>query len=216
MKKTKFFEEWGNLIKYSEPHINDSNDKWDKFVKKATYSRVVKVLKKNSHGDVLFVRDKVASLFLRRLSRGNWPKFTQSFVDFHSDIILKVKSYETAKSEVKGRFKGKRVRFLIDKNNQMLGIALDRDTIVTGFVTEAVGCELAIKLFEDEKLISKDKLMHVSKYILGINKLLADIDCLEMPDCYWVCSGQEVHKSFSLMSYLAVDKGDLACLLFLM
>lgn len=133
MKISIFFKEWLDAILNPRPFPWANNGDWQYFIKNATYANVCKALIDND--SLYFCWEKCTDnlrILLERIAKGNWPKLSNDFVRKNADKIFRVQSCETAKSEVLENYEKANAKYLIDENNQMLGIVLSKNTIITG------------------------------------------------------------------------------------
>ena len=131
--RTSILKEWLNAIRNPRPFPWASNAEWQYFTENATYKNVCGALLDND--SLYFCWEKCTDnlrILLKRIAKGNWPKLSKDFVCKNADRIFRVQSFETAKSEVRERYEHVRVRYLIDENNQMLGIVVTKNIIIIG------------------------------------------------------------------------------------
>lgn len=209
-------KKWIDAIRYPVPLSNDPEKKWREFAKKACFERVAQVFDERKNWCFFSKDTTILSVILKRLARGNWPKLSSDFVKRNSEIILKVKSYETAKDEVRIRYDSKKVMYLVDKSNQMLGIVVDENTIITGIVSESIKYRIAKKLSTERRLATKEELKRVVEKLLGVNRLLENIGHSELCTSYWVRDGLLVMKCFFSGTCPPAHDDDAAKLLFFM
>ena len=211
-----FIKKWIDAICYPEPLSGDPEKKWREFAKKASFERVVKVFNKRKTRCYFSSDLIISSILLKRLAQGNWPKFSSDFVKRNSEIIFKIRSYETAKDEVRIRYDNKKVMYLVDRNNQMIGIVVDENTIITGIVSEAIKYRIAKKLSVEKRLVTKEEMKRVIEKFSDINKLLENIGHLELHKSYWVRDELLIMKCFFSGVSPVVSDDDAAGMLFLM
>ena len=213
--KKNFFKELLNVILYPMPAIGGLREVWREFVDKATFSRVEEAFRENK--DCVFYRCYRNNLevILMRLAKGNWPVLTDEFIEKHSLKIWKISSVETLDYEIKS-YNFVEPRYLIDAKNQMLGIVVSKDVVITGLVNEAVKARLPYKNLMG--LLPTEKQMRIiGRYREDINGLLRPFG-LELASNYWV----ETDKGRDVMVWAApkdfrpcLGDNDLACLMFL-
>ena len=188
----KLIKNWINSICYPDPRGSDSLETWKCFADNAHYNRVKNLFeerlyyKSTIHGrDILFI-------LLQRLAKGNWPEVSDRFMEVHHNSIIHVSSLDTAKDEVSSCLLVKPM-YMIDKNNQILGIFLSRDVIITDIGNMPMTYKVATRLREGSLLPSKSQLSLIGENLPIINKLLDDIGYLGVFSNYWVESGIEAY-----------------------
>lgn len=213
--KNNFFTEWINSKIHPMPRMSESHDVWKNFIDKTTNNGVKKAFRKNCKLSIC--RNYMENLYiiLKRLSKGDWPSLSEDFVCRYISLIYYVTSRETAKFEIQScRFDSPML--LVDKNRKMIGILIDKDTVITGFTKESIYSEMAAYLNKKDMLPTKKQMRLIDKHKENIDKLLNIVD-LKLGSNYWVRDGRDV----VVWEYLAwfrpvVNKSDLACLLFVL
>jgi hypothetical protein len=183
--KTNFFKEWLNAICYSTPRSRACIGNWIKFAEKASYSRVEKAFYKVRDLDYFDYYQDVIEVLLNRLARGNWPNFSDDFIAKNNEQIFKVKSMETAKDEISDSDDIQKAKYLVDENNQMLGIVVCKNVIITGLVYDRVSLSVIKSFVSSKRIPSKEQVAFIKSNILYINRMLYEIGCVGIAQAYW-------------------------------
>lgn len=213
--KTKVLKEWFNVICYPTPGIWSSLELWEEFAEKAMYSRVKQAF--DEYKDICFTHKERENLrsIVKRLAKGNWPKLSDDFLERHKAEIFVVTSKETAKDELQ-YCQASTTLYLVDKNNQMLGIIVNKGIIITGFIDGVVSYEAAAVYRKGFNLPNKEQMRAISFRLPDIKEKL-DVLGLKLAKNYWVTNGYELFVGANQGAIRPhLKKGDVAQLLFLL
>ena len=68
------------------------------------------------------------------MAKGGWFRLSSRFVINHANKVVKIDSFEDIKDNLRD-YEANRLRYLIDKDNSVIGIIVDKDTIITGYLS---------------------------------------------------------------------------------
>ncbi len=210
-----FFKEWFNAIRFPMPVIWATKEAWKEFAENADFSRVKKAFKENCKVNG-WERVENVYVLAKRLSKGGWPKLSEEFVKKYSGQIFMVTSRETAMSEIRS-YQYTWPLYLVDKSHQMIGIIIDKDTVITGFTEESVYPSLAKRLYVKGYLPTKEQMRLIGENEEQIKKLLKRLDLEVFSSNCWATDGKDVIVWGSPNLFRPViNSSDLACLMFLL
>ncbi|MBR2923163.1 MAG: hypothetical protein IKC10_07610 [Alphaproteobacteria bacterium] len=191
-----FIKEWFNAICYPVPVFGSGRDVWEKFAEKATYSRVKQLF--DEYKDICFTHKERENLraIVKRLAKGNWPKLSDDFLERHKAEIFVVTSKETAKDEIQS-CQARTPLYLVDKNNQMLGILVNKSTVVTGFIDEVV-CYRVAEVYRVKSNLPNEEQMRAISFRLPDIKKKLDVLGLKLAKNYWVTNDYELFVGASM------------------
>ena len=144
--KKGIFREWFHSLFYPRPGIDDSDIVWEEFAEKANYRIVEKIASEFAVCDCLVRRKTIIALLFKRLRKGDWPVLTDEFMKNYESVIFQVDSLTTAKQEVADNYDSNEVKYLVDKNRQMLGVVVNKGIIIQSVVNVKTTKAMAAKL----------------------------------------------------------------------
>lgn len=180
--KQNFLKEWWNAVCFPTPVIWASKEAWEEFVNNATYARVLKAFRDNAH--YASSQRENLRIILKRLARGNWPKLSKEFIRENSGQIYRVESWESIKDEIK-IYQFLNTFYLVDKNDQMLGILLGRNTVITGVLEDPVNKRTASVLMDEGILPTKQQMSDIGMQHATVSHIL-NKNGLKFAKNYWV------------------------------
>ena len=219
--KTNFFKR-----NYKEPNIYASEKEWRDFLNKAGYEKIRQIYNENRVNAGFGDRNRNLGIILEKLGEGNWPKVSNRFVKMHKDEIFRVKNSDTAMHEVSEKYKETEPKYLIDETNQIpqqteietnqiLGIVIDKDTIIKGIVSEEVTRELVLSI--NCYWLLGETMSRIASKAININKLLKEIEVQPIGNRYWISDDFSTVIWFgSGYSRPPLDDNETAGLLFLL
>ena len=182
--KKNYLKEWWNAICYPMPVLWAPKEVWENFANNATYARVLKAFRDNAHSASGHDKRENLRIILKRLARGNWPKLSKDFICEFSQQIYRVESWETIKEEIK-RYPFFNTLYLVDKNDQMLGIFIGRNTVITGVLNDPVSKKTASILMDEGILPTKQQMSDIGMQHAPVSHIL-DKNGLTFAKNYWV------------------------------
>lgn len=177
-----FLIRWINTIRYPQPSFDDRFDAWEYFAENACFSRVEKLFRKyiddtsNSNSQMILLA------LLKRMAKGNWPRFSRGFIKKNKDLIFSVSSYDSVKSV---RYNRDKPSYLVDMEGRMLGIIVNKHTIIRGIVDYQIDKSMAEYLKVWHLLPDGTKMMVVGENLEGVNQLLNQIGEFDLEESYW-------------------------------
>ena len=201
--------------KCKEPNIYASEKEWRDFLNKAGYEKIRQIYNENRVNAGFGDRNRNLGIILEKLGEGNWPKVSNRFVKMHKNEIFRVKNSDTAMHEVSEKYKETEPKYLIDETNQILGIVIDKDTIIKGIVSEEVTRELVLSI--DCYWLLGETMSRIASKAININKLLKEIEVQPIGNRYWISDDFSTYIWFGLgYSRPPLDDNETAGLLFLL
>ena len=212
-----FLKEWLNAIMYPMPVIWATKAAWEDFAENASYDRVKKAFNENCKLSLGSDYIENLCIILKRLSKGNWPKLSEEFVKKHSGQIYMVTSREKAMSEIKS-YQFTFPLYLIDENHQMIGILIDKDTVVTGIVEESVHTRVARCLEKNNMLPTGKQIRLIGHYKEQIDKMMkkAGLTSIVATNCWLRYKGEVMVWGCPSCFRPVVNDTDLAALIFVL
>lgn len=180
----KFLDQVVNSVRYQEPDIYATEEEWINFVNKAGYKKVLQAYEKNQNNYVLFRERCNLIVMLTGLRKGDWPKLSDSFVQEYEDDVYRVKTSETAKDEVYKNYEDSNPKYLVDEANQLLGIVVDRDIIISGIPSVLVSQKVALDM--KDFWLSAETMDRIAVKAIHINKLLDRLGYDNVNSRYWI------------------------------
>ena len=183
--RSNFFKEWINSMMYPMPVIWATKEVWEDFAEHATFSRLQKAFRENKDNVLSTSHRENLEVILRKLAKGNWPVLSDDFIGEHPEDIWKISSAKTIEQEVQN-YHFESAKYLIDEDNQMLGVIVSKDVVITGLVNEAIKAR-----FPDRNLVcngllpTKEQMKIIGKHKDDINRLLSPFG-LKLAANYWV------------------------------
>lgn len=177
-----FVIRWINAIRYPQPSFDDCFEAWEYFAENACFSRVEKLLQKHIDDTSSINKQTILLTLLKRMAKGNWPRFSRKFIKKNKDLIFSVSSYDSVKSIHYNRDKPS---YLVDMGGRMLGIIVNKHTIIRGIVDYQIDKSMAEYLKVWHLLPDGTKMMSVGENLECVNQLLNQIGEFDLEESYW-------------------------------
>ena len=206
-----FFKNWLNAICCPRPVPWASNEVWQDFVNNASYGNVCKTLQVND--SLYFCWEKCTDnlrILCKRLAEGDWPVLSKDFIKKHGSKVIRVPSGVDVKTFVHDNCKKVEARYLIDENNQMLGIVLTKSIVITGLFYGKFSCHMAECCKFCGYVPTGLDIVPIHSNITDINNLLHEIGYNPIIQAYWFDKSGQI-SSVGMPFYHKRVAGDKDC-----
>lgn len=173
------------------PHCYDEIGAWHLFASEAPYQLVEDVYQQYK-GSRTSPQHNIEVILLTRLCRDNWPKLSDEFIAAHQEDFFRINSRLDALLTLPSGFNVDKACYLIDANNQILGIIVTPNLVISGICTAGAGAEAVRKM--RHKLLTEKEMRSVEQNIDRIIYLLKAIDKPRPNDFCWISRPETTHK----------------------
>lgn len=194
MKDIKKLKEkiWRWWTKETLPKENAPISDWYFWTLHAPYWQVKEVYEKRfyiENFDCCLGEDNlIREYFENRLFGNSWPVLSQKFVEENEyEIFVLPDDVKSKVKYVKKYAKGKFPKYLIDTRNQVLGIIIRYDCIISEYYNTEIDVRSA--LYSSNNFFSMKDADYLTVSMLEINKMLSQIGLSKIEGKYWINGG---------------------------
>lgn len=165
------------------PHNPNSEKEWICFADNAPRWQIESIYQSELKSPIY--QPFVQAILLKQLWRTQWPKISKKFICAHQPKTILKLPFSSIKLAAAEHPEDGIPRYMIDVNNQVLGIVLSKNCVITKIYNQYAYQFVATEL-QDELLTKEDicNLVFPARYQLA--KMLQDIGIAAFHKDYWI------------------------------